>query len=130
MTSHPSISTCTCISLLRPPLQITFLTILRISGCFLLHISASPVSQPSFISLLLPPSPSSPLLHTLNFGESASAGTGMTMSTLLAVERFLNCPFAWREKEKGEGGRKRGKRVQEGEAVALKCYIYSYLHGN
>lgn len=27
---------------------------------------------------------------TLNFGESASSGTGMIISTLLAVERFLN----------------------------------------
>ena len=26
----------------------------------------------------------------LNFGESASVGTGMTISTLLAVERRLN----------------------------------------
>uniref|UniRef100_A0A2M4B2M4 Putative secreted protein n=1 Tax=Anopheles triannulatus TaxID=58253 RepID=A0A2M4B2M4_9DIPT len=30
----------------------------------------------------------------LNLGESASAGTGMTISTLLAVERRLNCDFA------------------------------------
>lgn len=30
----------------------------------------------------------------LNLGESASAGTGITISTLLAVERRLNCDFA------------------------------------
>ena len=31
---------------------------------------------------------------TLNLGVSASAGTGMMISTLLAVERLLNCPLA------------------------------------
>lgn len=30
----------------------------------------------------------------LNFGESASDGTGIMISTLLAVERRLNCDFA------------------------------------
>merc|ERR1740137_1128 len=30
----------------------------------------------------------------LNLGESASFGTGITISTLLAVERFLNCDLA------------------------------------
>lgn len=32
---------------------------------------------------------------TLNFGVSASAGTGIVISTLLAVDRLLNCPLAW-----------------------------------
>lgn len=32
---------------------------------------------------------------TLNFGESASMGTGITMSTLLAVERRLNWLLAY-----------------------------------
>jgi hypothetical protein len=30
----------------------------------------------------------------LNLGESASAGTGMTISTLFAVDLRLNCDFA------------------------------------
>ncbi|KAK1134617.1 hypothetical protein K0M31_007399 [Melipona bicolor] len=30
----------------------------------------------------------------LNLGESASLGTGITISTLLAVERLLNCDLA------------------------------------
>ena len=34
---------------------------------------------------------------TLNFGVSASAGTGIKISTLLAVERLLNCPLAYEE---------------------------------
>lgn len=32
----------------------------------------------------------------LNLGESASLGTGMWISTLLAVDRRLNWLFAWR----------------------------------
>lgn len=35
----------------------------------------------------------------LNLGESASVGTGMWISTLLAVERLLNWLFAWDEKK-------------------------------
>lgn len=31
----------------------------------------------------------------LNFGESASPGTGIMISTLLAVDRRLNCDFAF-----------------------------------
>lgn len=38
-------------------------------------------------------------------GVSASSGTGMEISTLLAVERRLNCALAWR-KEKREKGEK------------------------
>lgn len=34
----------------------------------------------------------------LNLGESASVGTGMWISTLLAVERLLNWLFAWEKK--------------------------------
>ena len=73
--------------------------------CFstLLHFSTPPTLAP----LPLP-------IHTLNFGESASAGTGMMMSTLLAVERFLNCPFAWREKEKGKEEERGGKEWKRG----------------
>lgn len=37
----------------------------------------------------------------LNLGESASVGTGMWISTLLAVERLLNWLFAWDEKQAG-----------------------------
>lgn len=33
----------------------------------------------------------------LNFGESASLGTGTRTSTLFATDCFLNCPLAWRE---------------------------------
>ncbi|TNN63912.1 hypothetical protein EYF80_025845 [Liparis tanakae] len=36
----------------------------------------------------------------LNLGESASVGTGMWISTLLAVERLLNWLFAWDDKNK------------------------------
>ena len=38
----------------------------------------------------------------LNLGESASVGTGMWISTLLAVERLLNWLFAWEEKQAGQ----------------------------
>lgn len=38
----------------------------------------------------------------LNFGESASVGTGMWISTLLAVERLLNWLFAWDTKQAGQ----------------------------
>ena len=38
----------------------------------------------------------------LNLGESASVGTGMWISTLLAVERLLNWLFAWDEKQAGQ----------------------------
>lgn len=37
----------------------------------------------------------------LNLGESASVGTGMWISTLLAVERLLNWLLAWDEKQAG-----------------------------
>lgn len=37
----------------------------------------------------------------LNLGESASVGTGMWISTLLAVERLLNWLLAWGEKQAG-----------------------------
>lgn len=37
----------------------------------------------------------------LNLGESASVGTGMWISTLLAVERLLNWLLAWEEKQAG-----------------------------
>ena len=81
-----------------------FLAVFSYTSLPPLYLIPSYSFQPSFTSLLLPPSLSSPPLHTLNFGESASAGTGMMMSTLLAVERFLNWPFAWR-KEGGESER-------------------------
>jgi hypothetical protein len=35
---------------------------------------------------------------TLNLGESASAGTGIWISTLFAVERLLNWLFAYAKK--------------------------------
>lgn len=38
----------------------------------------------------------------LNLGESASVGTGMWISTLLAVERLLNWLFAWEKKKKNK----------------------------
>lgn len=38
----------------------------------------------------------------LNLGESASVGTGMWISTLLAVERLLNWLLAWDEKQAGQ----------------------------
>lgn len=38
----------------------------------------------------------------LNLGESASVGTGMWISTLLAVERLLNWLFAWDKKQEGQ----------------------------
>lgn len=38
----------------------------------------------------------------LNLGESASVGTGMWISTLLAVERLLNWLFAWHENQTGQ----------------------------
>ena len=34
------------------------------------------------------------LVHTLKSGVSASGGTGTKISTLLAVDFFLNCPLA------------------------------------
>ena len=33
---------------------------------------------------------------TTCLGESASAGTGINISTSLAVDRLLNCPLAYR----------------------------------
>lgn len=36
-------------------------------------------------------------IDTLNLGESASAGTGIWISTLLAVERLLNWLLAYKE---------------------------------
>ena len=37
----------------------------------------------------------------------------MMMSTLLAVERFLNCPFAWKREGKGKEKERGGERVEE-----------------
>lgn len=39
----------------------------------------------------------------LNLGESASLGTGMWISTLLAVDRRLNWLLAWRRGQCGQG---------------------------
>ena len=39
----------------------------------------------------------------LNLGESASLGTGMWISTLLAVDRRLNWLLAWRTGSRGQG---------------------------
>ena len=37
----------------------------------------------------------------------------MMMSTLLAVERFLNCPFAWKREGKGKE-KERGEKEWRG----------------
>lgn len=54
----------------------------------------------------------------LNLGESASVGTGMWISTLLAVERLLNWLFAY-ETEKQAGRVQHDVQTEPGIELGL-----------